>query len=79
MKSRFTKLALYGSTILCVKTYIVFLPISQVCNGTVSLIYIEIGANTLKSCFTYLKPCFLDKYPFFGENKPRKMAEKAHI
>ena len=39
--------------------------------------YIEVGINTLKSSFTYLKPCFLEQYPFFGENGPIKMAEQS--
>ena len=37
MESIFTELALYGSKTECARTDIVFSPISEVCNGTVSL------------------------------------------
>ena len=37
---------------------------------------IEVGAKTLKSGFTYLKPFFLELYLFFGENGPRKRQKK---
>ena len=37
MESIYTELALYGSTNKCARTDTVFLPISEVCNGTVSL------------------------------------------
>ena len=37
MESIYTKLALYGSTNECARTDAVFLPISEVCDGTVSL------------------------------------------
>ena len=37
MKSIYTELALYGSKHECARTDTVFLPISEVCNGTVSL------------------------------------------
>ena len=37
MESRYTKLALYGSKDLCAKSDTIFFPISEVCNGTVSL------------------------------------------
>ena len=38
MESIYTKLALYGSKNECARTDTVFLPISEVCNSTVSLI-----------------------------------------
>ena len=34
-------------------------PCTEVITGLINQ-YIEVGANTLKSCFTYLKPCFLE-------------------
>ena len=37
MESIYTKLALYGSKNECARTDTVFLPLSEVCNGTVSL------------------------------------------
>ena len=37
MESIYIDLALYGSKNECVRTGTVFLPISEVCNGTVSL------------------------------------------
>ena len=37
MESIYTELALYGSTNECAITDTVFLPVSEVCNGTVSL------------------------------------------
>jgi hypothetical protein len=37
MESIYTKLALYGSKNECARTDTVFSPVSQVCNGTVSL------------------------------------------
>ena len=37
MQSIYTELALYGSTNECARTDTVFLPISEVCDGTVSL------------------------------------------
>ena len=37
MASMYTKLALYGNTKKCAWTDTVFLPISEVCNGRVSL------------------------------------------
>ena len=37
MESIYTKLALYGSKNECARTHTVFLPISEVCHGTVSL------------------------------------------
>ena len=40
MKSRFTELALYGSTNQCGRTDTLFLPKSEVCDGTVSLVKI---------------------------------------
>ena len=33
----------------------------------------------LKSCFTYLKPCFLDLYHFLVKMDPEKWQNKAHI
>ena len=38
MESIYTELALYGNKNECAMTDIVFLPISEVCNGTVSLL-----------------------------------------
>ena len=38
MESTYTKLALYGSKNECARTDAVFLPISEVCNDTVSLL-----------------------------------------
>ena len=38
MESIYTELALYGSKNECARTDTVFLPISEVCNGTVSLL-----------------------------------------
>ena len=37
MKSIYTELALYGITNVCARTDTVFLPISEVCDDTVSL------------------------------------------
>ena len=37
MENIYTKLALYGNKNECGRTDTVFLPISEVCNGTVSL------------------------------------------
>ena len=37
MESIYTGLALYGSINECARTETVFLPVSEVCNGTVSL------------------------------------------
>ena len=37
MESVYTEIALYGSKNECARTDIVFLPISEVCDGTVSL------------------------------------------
>ena len=37
MENKYTELALYGSINECARTYTVFLPISGVCDGTVSL------------------------------------------
>ena len=37
MESIYTELALYGSKNECARTDTVFLPISEVCDGTVSL------------------------------------------
>ena len=37
MESIYTELALYGSKHECARTDIVFLPICEVCDGTVSL------------------------------------------
>ena len=37
MESIYTELALYGSKNVCARTDTVFLPISEVCDGTVSL------------------------------------------
>ena len=37
MESIYTELGLYGSKNECARTDIVFLPISEVCDGTVSL------------------------------------------
>ena len=39
MESIYTKLAVYGSTNECARTDNVFLPISEVCDGMVSLTY----------------------------------------
>ena len=39
MESIYTELALYGSKNECARTDTVFLPIAEVCNGTVSLSY----------------------------------------
>ena len=36
MRSIYSELALYGSKNKCARTDIVFVPISEVCNGTVS-------------------------------------------
>ena len=38
MENIYTELALYGSTNECATTDTVFLPISEVCDGTVSLV-----------------------------------------
>ena len=43
MESIYTRLALYGSKNLCARTDTVFLPISEVCDGTVSLSPAVIG------------------------------------
>ena len=43
MESVYTKSALYGSTNLCAGTDTVFLPISEVCDGTVSLRHQIVG------------------------------------
>ena len=44
MESIYTKLALYGRENDCARTDAVFLPISEVCNGTVSLAEVAILA-----------------------------------
>ena len=44
IESMYTELALYGSKIECARTDNVFFPISEVCDGTVSLISINIIA-----------------------------------
>ena len=51
MESIYTEIALYGSKNWCARTYIVFLPISEICNGTVSLIFYELllTKNTITS------------------------------
>ena len=36
------------------------LGLSLSCNAGIEMPYIEVGANTLKSGFTYSKPCFLE-------------------
>ena len=41
MEGIYTKLALYGSINDCARTDNVFLPISEVCNGTISLLKIN--------------------------------------
>jgi hypothetical protein len=45
MKSIYTELALYGSKNECARTDTVFLPISEVCDGTVSLRQSPMGSN----------------------------------
>ena len=34
-------------------------------------LYIDIGASTLKSCFTYFKSCFLEYYSFLVKLNPK--------
>ena len=52
MEGIYTKLALYGSKNLCARTDNVFFPISEVCDGTVSLT--EIGEySSVKEDFIY--------------------------
>ena len=48
MERIYIGLALYGSKNECARTHTVFLPISEVCNGTVSLIYDPIDVSNLK-------------------------------
>ena len=48
MESICTDLALYGSKNECSRTDTVFLPISEVCNGTVSL---DLGYSTVILAF----------------------------
>ena len=43
MESIYTELALYGSKIECAWTDNVFFPISEICNGTISLLVSSIG------------------------------------
>ena len=45
MESIYTELALYGSKNECAKTDTVFLPISEVCDGTVSQTLMRIKYN----------------------------------
>ena len=52
MESIYTELALYDSKNYCARTDTVFLPISEVCNGTVSLSIPEVIKAQRK--FTYL-------------------------
>ena len=56
MESIYTGLALYGSKNECARTDSVFLPISEVCDGTVSLEVINIleGLFILNILFVYI-------------------------
>ena len=47
MESAYTVLALYGSKNVCFRTDTVFLPISEVCDGTVSLTAIWLNRGIL--------------------------------
>ena len=51
MEIMYTELALYERTNLCARTDNIFSPISEVCNGTVSLISLTINEN-----LSYIKP-----------------------
>ena len=53
MESIYTKLALYGSNNLCARIDTVFLPISEVCNGTVSLVKAIIEL-IMEQCSTFI-------------------------
>ena len=46
MESIYNELALYGSKNECARTDNVFSPISEVCNGTVSLYFIHLEVKT---------------------------------
>ena len=60
MESKYTDLALYGSKNLCATTDNVFFPISEVCDGTVSL-----GIN-----LDQVAPLVADGTPPLGQNPP---------
>ena len=74
MESIYTELALNGSNNECARTDTVFLPISEVCDGTVSLLnashqYIIFGCNVFLKSFlscsiiqTFPNACFFGKY-----------------
>ena len=49
MESIYTELALYGSKNECARTDNVFSPISEVCDGTVSLTYIGLAHKCIGS------------------------------
>ena len=70
MESIYTELALYGSKNECARTENVFFPISEVCDGTISL---ESGgvvseflyrARKCPVCFVTLKKIKLDPFHF---------------
>ena len=79
MKSRFTELALYGSTTLCGRTDTVFLPLSQVCDGTVSLILLAFTKTFRnKIVFKILLEGFKNKQQSKSIRKP-KFELQCHI
>ena len=57
MESIYTELALYGSKNECASTDTVFLPISEVCDGTVSLFTLVPGSasqeDSKRDCLVY--------------------------
>ena len=61
MESTYTKLALYGSKNECARTDTVVLPISEVCDGTVSLWIACLGEPLSENAFssTAIKICSL--------------------
>ena len=54
MESKYTKLPLYGSKNECARTDNVFSPISEVCDGTVSLMAPEFGIKMVVAKFTLI-------------------------
>ena len=55
MESIFTELALYGSKNECARTAYVFSPISEVCDGTVSPLFLSPGKICAKCCAVLLQ------------------------
>ena len=70
MESIYTELGLYGSKNKCARTDTVFLLISEVCDGTVSLInnHVNIPIHLIKSCLVYFVPSKLQRHWRNGKN-----------